>query len=206
MDEADIEDLLSSDVKIIDITKNINGFLVWPGHLMPDGKQIVLQAPEKMDASTMMQWCNILRGEYRARKDRKEAEAKARAEAARVVDERNTPAPIDTGSSVRPVEASGEGREESVEELLQAKIASLERTVEHCRQVCAEAAALHDAAKGRHTRAVLDLDRARCALDAISADASEGSRTDRGQSERSTTTRRRKGRGGVVVATVRQDQ
>jgi hypothetical protein len=205
VDDADIEDILSSDVKIIDITKRINGNFVWPGHLMPDGRQIVLQAPEKVDANTMMTWCNLLRGEYSARKDRKEAEAKARAEANRVVDERPVAAPVDTGVSVRPDQASRESREESVEEILRAKVADLERTVESCRQVCAEAFAVRRAAEERLDRAVLELTRARLALGVVS-DAPEDSRTDRGQPKPSTTTRRRTRRSGVVGVTVSEDQ
>lgn len=53
--------------------------LLLPGDHTPDGEPVVLLV-QQVDASAAGRWCNYVRGEVNARKERKEAEASGRAD------------------------------------------------------------------------------------------------------------------------------
>jgi hypothetical protein len=134
----DVQDILSSDVKIVDATTRTvdpgRGVqtLRFPGEYMPDGMACVGTAPERLEPAILRGWCNQVRSEWSARQDRKEAEA-ARVKESAALDrdqtDRPTYQPTAASSSGTGDGEAGEAGLESGLEAEVAKWAKRERTV-----------------------------------------------------------------------------
>lgn len=130
MDQA-VHDLLSNDVRIVDSTSRTatpeGVSLRFPGHLMPDGKDYVAEAPGKLEPGMLRSWCHQVRSEFNARQDRKDAEE---IRAASVSPQGNdagdsaTGKPVPTGAGL---EGNGAGSEASLDEYLKAEVAKWAR-------------------------------------------------------------------------------
>lgn len=97
------------------------------GDLFIDGQDCVLVVQGPLEFQKLVAWCNYVREEWNARKNRKEAEEARAADARRARDEREAAAANDRGRSDVPAEAGGEVGEETLEATLRAKIALLDR-------------------------------------------------------------------------------
>ena len=88
-------------------------------------KVLVVQGP--LDFQKLVAWCNYVREEWNARKNRKETEETRAAEASRSRNERASAAPDDRGGSDVSAEVDNEISEESLEGTLRSKVALLDR-------------------------------------------------------------------------------
>jgi len=131
--DQSVIDLLSSDVRIVDSTSRTvdseRGVqtLRFPGHLMPDGRDFLGEAPARLDPTILRGWCNSVRGEFDARQSRKDAETvRSSGVSPQGNDAGNNatgkPVPVGEGS-----EGDGEGGEASLDEYLQAQVAKWAR-------------------------------------------------------------------------------
>lgn len=162
----EVIDLLSSDVRIVDSTSRTvdsgRGVqtLRFPGHLMPDGKDFLGEAPEKLDPTILRGWCNSVRGEFDARQSRKES-AQVRPDGVHPESspqgDKPSGEPISTGAGA---EGNGAGSEASLDEYLQAEVA---KWAKHQRRAAEDITALgeqidarvreHDAYAALHLKA-----------------------------------------------------
>lgn len=124
--------ILNSDPLILENTRRLevgDGTvrLRITGDLFIDGQECVLVVQGPLEFQKLVAWCNYVREEWNARKNRKEAEEARKAEARRASDERKAAAALDGGGGVGPVEADSEVSEETLENTLRSKIALLDR-------------------------------------------------------------------------------
>lgn len=124
--------ILNSDPQILENTRRMevgDGTirLRIGGDLFIDGEDCVLVVQGPLEFQKLVAWCNYVREEWNARKNRKEAEEARAADARRARDEREAAAAFDRGRSDVSVEAGGEVSEETLETTLRSKIALLDR-------------------------------------------------------------------------------
>lgn len=97
------------------------------GELFIDNEDCVLVVQGPLEFKKLVAWCNYVREEWNARKNRKEAEEARAAEARRSRDEREAAAALDRGRGAVPAEDDNKISEESLEGTLRSKIALLDR-------------------------------------------------------------------------------
>lgn len=124
--------ILNSDPQILENTKRTNNEdgtvrLRIGGDLFIDGQDCILVTQGPLEFQKLVAWCNYVREEWNARKNRKEAEEARAAEARRSRDEREAAAALDRGRGDVPVEDDNKVSEESLEGTLRSKIALLDR-------------------------------------------------------------------------------
>ena len=124
--------ILNSDPLILENTRRLeigDGTvrLRITGDLFIDGQECVLVVQGPLEFQKLVAWCNYVREEWNARKNRKEAEEARAADARRASDERAAAAAVHGGGGVGPVETGSEVSEETLENTLRSKIALLDR-------------------------------------------------------------------------------
>lgn len=124
--------ILNSDPQILENTRRLevgDGTirLRIGGELFIDGEDCALVVQGPLEFQKLVAWCNYVREEWNARKNRKEAEETRAADARRDHDEREAAASIERGRSDVPAEAGSEVSEETLEATLRSKIALLDR-------------------------------------------------------------------------------
>lgn len=131
----DVQDLLASDVKIVDATTRTADpgrgvqILRFPGTYMPDGRDCVGTAPERLEPSILRGWCNQVRSEWSARQNRKEAEESRLGRAAETHSERQSGGPEQPTAASNSGPDDGEAGEESMARSLEAEVARWARRV-----------------------------------------------------------------------------
>lgn len=163
MDQA-VMDLLSSDVRIVDSTSRTatpeGVSLRFPGHLMPDGKEVVGESPGQLTPAILRNWCTMVRSEFDARQSRKDAEE---VRAASVREQGGTQGDQPSREHVPAssgAQGDGEGSEASVDEYLKSEVAKwarvrlrlTEELASHNARLTAATAALRNA-DARHLMA-----------------------------------------------------
>jgi hypothetical protein len=95
--------------------------------MMPDGKDVVGESPGQLTPAVLRNWCTMVRSEFNARQNRKDAEE---VRAASVRDQGGNEADRASGESV-PTDAGSKGNgapsEASLDEYLQAEVAKWAR-------------------------------------------------------------------------------
>lgn len=124
--------ILNSDPQILENTRRMevgDGTirLRIGGELFIDNEDCVLVVQGPLEFQKLVAWCNYVREEWNARKNRKEAEEARAAEARRSRDERGAAAALDRGRGDVPAEDDNKISEESLEGTLRSKIALLDR-------------------------------------------------------------------------------
>lgn len=175
MNELEILDLLSNDVKVVDhstreVDKRGVHILRFPGELMPDGKGLMAEVPERLDPTVLKDWCETVRREWNARQNRKAAEAKSKRDAAAQMGGASGGDPGRATGGNGPAQAGGEAREASLEELVEAQVARLIEKVRSLGQVRDEANRVAAEAVRRHEAAIQELGRAERTLAHLKAE------------------------------------
>jgi hypothetical protein len=176
----DVQDILSSDVKIVDATTRTvdpgRGVqtLRFPGEYMPDGMACVGTAPERLEPAILRGWCNQVRSEWSARQDRKEAEA-ARVKESAALDRDQTDRPTyqSTAASSSGT-GDGEASEAGLEASLGAEVAKWARREREAAEEHAKLQAASAAASDRRLNCVTQLRRAQRLLDFYLKSEQEG--------------------------------
>ena len=162
MNELEIIDLLSNDVKIVDnSTRSVDErgvhLIHFPKELMPDGKGFSAEVPERLDPTVLKDWCETIRREWNARQNIKAAAKKSERDAAQAMAGASGGNPARAAGSDGPAQAGREAREASLEELVESKVAGLVDKVRSLGQVRDEANLVLAQAIRRHESAIGEL-------------------------------------------------
>ena len=121
----DVSDLLDSDQRIMGHTQVRNGMLVFDFH---DGETPIRGTIDgKLDGKQIVQWCNAVRSEYRARQDRKENQGYSPKKAIPVPHEREGGSANDGGGGAVPVAEDVQGAKAALEAGIESSLVSLGR-------------------------------------------------------------------------------
>lgn len=207
-------DILNSDVKLSEYTHREAGpgglVLAVHGDLMPDGQpcRVMYPADTNLNLEILTSWCNHVRREWNERTKRKEAEEASRAAALQRVDNQQGSAPRESSRGGGQNQTSGAEREASVEEVIEAQVARLERAVAHYRQIRDATADAHRSAEARLRDVTQEWSHARSVLGYLRGltGASQGSVADSEQPSGREAAEGRESRSGVVGDEVPTDQ
>lgn len=120
-------DVIDSDSRLLAATQRQGNSLTFPGQYMPDGQPLVGQFEGDMSFAVIQGWCATVRSTWNARKERKEAQETEQAAAHRAAQREQAERSDDGGRSELPVEDDIEVGETSLEGIIRAKIAMLDR-------------------------------------------------------------------------------
>jgi hypothetical protein len=112
--------------------------------VMPDGKPCEATFEGYKPKDMIVAWHQFVKGEYDARTNRQEAAALKRAEAPRASSSRKDDTPVLLGGSEVATPQADKARQESVESILESKVADLSRSIARVEtQIEATMGALH---------------------------------------------------------------
>lgn len=180
--EAVRQSIQDSDAKILDHSSQEDGFMVFPANLMPDGEPFRGQLPpEGPNTEVLMSWVSNVRGQYNARKERKDAEASERGKVLRDAEESRPAITDERGRSLSSAAETVSNAQEELGTYLESQIALLSQQLDEQFRAISYAETHIEALREDYERTKSDLVRTRSTLlhyRELSDDTSEVRRED----------------------------